>query len=472
MDPRNLQELAAACGGELRGGSSAVLVRRITTDSRDAAPGDLFVALSGERFDGHDFLSAVASQGVSAALVSRTKSSSIPSALPAIIVDNSREAFGRIASVYRRDFDIPVICVAGSNGKTTTKELIAAVLGAAFPTLRSSSSFNNDVGVPASLLRLESGHRAAVLEAGTNHPGELAPLVRMIAPRIGVLTSIGREHLEFFGNLEGVVDEEGWLPELLPSAEQGGVLVLPGSMPQAPDLVRRTRARVIRVGLGSGNDWQAGIRAMDWSGTTFSVRGPDAAWNGEYTMILPGRHSVVNALYALAVARELGVEASLAREGLAAFQPAPRRLNLLAAAGVDILDDTYNANTDSMVAALQTLSDLPCSGRRVAVLGDMAELGSHAEASHEEVGRTAARLEVDAVFAVGRRAMVTASAAGVGRGRAFPEVGSAAAAVIHYVRAGDAVLVKASRSSGLERIVAAMVRQLELREAARMPGSL
>lgn len=472
METRNLQELAAACGGELRGGLPTLQVRRVTTDSRDARPGDLFLALSGERFDGHDFLPTAVAQGVTAAVIARSRMSTLPATLPGILVDDPRAALGRIAAAYRRDFDVPVVCVGGSNGKTTTKELIGAVLSAAFPTLKSTASFNNNIGVPATLLRLESRHRAAVLEAGTNHPGELAPLIRLIAPRLGVITSIGREHLEFFGSLEGVVNEEGWLAELLPSAEDGGVLFLPGSMPEAPALVRRTRARVVQVGLTEGNNWQAGIRAMDWSGTTFSVRCEDAAWNGEYTMILPGRHSVVNALLALAVARELGLDPTLAREGLAAFQPAPQRLSLVAGAGVHLLDDTYNANADSVLAALQTLSDLPCAGRRVAVLGEMAELGEHAEAAHAEVGRAAARLGIDAVFAVGRNAAVTAAAAGVGRGRTYADVGAAAAAVIHHVRPGDAVLIKASRSARLERLVAALLKQLELREAARIPETL
>jgi len=471
MEPKTLQELASACRGELRAGASAPRVRRVTTDSRDAGPGDLFVALTGERFDGHDFLAAAAASGVTAVLVARARAGDVPAPLPAIVVDDPRRAYGEMAGAYRREFDLPVICVAGSNGKTTTKELLAAVLGAAFPVLKSAASYNNDVGVPATLLRLERRHRAAVLEAGTNHPGELAPLIRLMAPRLGVLTSIGREHLEFFGNLDGVVAEEGWLAELLPPAEDGGVLVLPATMARAEDLIRRTRARVVRVGPGAGSDWQAGIRAMDWSGTTFAVRAADTAWNGEYTMVLPGRHSVGNALLALAVARELGMDPLAAREGLAAFQPAPQRLSPLAAAGVHVLDDTYNANADSMSAALQTLADLPCDGRRVAVLGDMAELGEETEAAHAEAGRAAARLEIDSVVAVGRHGPVTAAAAGTDRGRAYATIGEAAAAVIHTLQPGDAVLVKASRSSRLERLVSAIMRQLELREMARMPGA-
>lgn len=471
MESRSLQELAAACGGELRGGPGPCRIRRVTTDSRDAGPGDLFVALSGERFDGHEFLGAAAAAGVSAVLVARHRAGAVPGALPAIVVESPRQAYGDIAGAYRRDFDLPVICVAGSNGKTTTKELLAAVLGAGFPVLKSPASHNNDVGVPGTLLCLESRHRAAVLEAGTNHPGELAPLIRLMAPRLGVLTSIGREHLEFFGSLDGVVAEEGWLAELLPPAADGGVLLLPAGMLRVEEVIQRTRARVVRVGTGAGSDWQAGIRAMDWSGTTFSVRASDSAWNGEYTMVLPGRHSVGNALLALAAARELGLDPMLAREGLAAFQPAPQRLNPLAASGVHLLDDTYNANADSMAAALQTLADLPCEGRRVAVLGDMAELGADTEAAHAEVGRVAARLEIDSVITVGRHGPVTAAAAGAGRGRAYASLGEATAAVIHAVEPGDAVLIKASRSSRLERVVAAMMKQLELREMARMPGA-
>lgn len=463
MDPRTLQYVAAACGGELYHGSPTQVIARVTTDSRSTQPGDLFVCLKGERFDGHDFLGEMAGKSGLVALVARSRLNEVPPGLPLVVVDDPRRAYGELAAFYRRDFDLPVVCVGGSNGKTTTKDLIASVLNQAFPTLRSEASFNNDIGVPATLLRLESKLGVAVLEAGTNHPGELAPLIRMIAPRIGVITSIGREHLEFFHDLNGVVQEEGWLAELLPTAEQGGVLLLDGASAYADELERRTRARVVRVGYGSGNEWTAGIRAMDWSGTTFSVRAPRPEWTGEYTMILPGRHSVPNALYALAVACELGVEPTTARDGLAAFQPAPRRLNPRAAAGVHILDDTYNANADSMLAGLQTLSDLPCAGRRVAVLGDMAELGPLSETAHAEVGRAAARLEVDRVYAVGRYAAITAGAAGQSLAHASADWESTAAALLPELRPGDSLLVKASRSSRLDRLVDLLLERLDQR---------
>jgi len=458
-----LHYVAAACGGELRNGSPTQDVLRVITDSREVRAGDLFVPLKGERFDGHDFLTRVAAKPGVMALVARSRLPEIPRELSVVVVDDPRRAYGELAGFYRREFGLPMVCVGGSNGKTTTKELIASTVESTWPILKSEASFNNDVGVPATLLRLESRHCAAVLEAGTNHPGELAPLVRLIGPSIGVITSIGREHLEFFGDLKGVLQEEGWLAELLPPAEQGGVLVLDGSSPWAGELAGRSRARVVRAGFGPLNDWTAGIRALDWSGTTFSVRSPRSEWDGEYTIILPGRHSVPNALYALAVACELGVEPTAARDGLAAFQPAPRRLNVQAAGGVHILDDTYNANADSVLAALQTLSDLPCAGRRVAVLGDMAELGPHAETAHAEVGKAAARFGFEAVFTVGRYSAITAGAAGQGLASAFADVEAATATVLEELRAGDTLLVKASRSSGLEKLVDILLEQLDVR---------
>ncbi|HTH47971.1 MAG TPA: UDP-N-acetylmuramoyl-tripeptide--D-alanyl-D-alanine ligase [Candidatus Limnocylindria bacterium] len=463
MDPRPLSFFTAATGGEPLLGSPATMVSRVVTDSRAVRPGDLFVALEGERFDGHDYLEEVRSRGAVAVVIARRHLSKLPDRTPAIVVDQTRSAYGRMAAAYRQQFDLPVVCVGGSNGKTTTKEILATLLARRFVTLRSEASFNNDIGVPATLLRLEAGHQAAVLEAGTNHPGELAPLVGMIAPRIGIITSIGREHLEFFGDLAGVAAEEGALAQLLPAAAQGGVLLLNGECAFQKHLAARTPARVVRVGFGPANDWRAELRSLTWESTTFSLTAPQPEWCGEYTIPLPGRHSVPNALFGLAVACELGMSPGDARDGLAVSVPAKQRLNVREAAGIRLLDDTYNANADSMLAALQTLSDLPCSGRRVAVLGDMAELGRHSETAHAEVGRAAARLGVDAVFAVGRWSVITAEGAGADRAQAFPGVETAVPALLHSLRAGDTVLLKASRSSRLERLVEVILNQTEMK---------
>src|SRR5688572_26514011 len=211
MEARTLKFIAEACGGELQNGSPETLTSNICTDSRLAKKADLFIALAGDKFDAHTFLPEVAGKNVAAVIAERTKVPAKFSDCAVILVENTRNALGQLASSYRADFDLPIIAVGGSNGKTTTKELIAAVLRQKFSTLWSEASFNNDIGVPLTLLRLEPHHEAAVFEVGTNHPGELAPLVAMIQPQFGVITSIGREHLEFFGDVNGVAAEEGWL---------------------------------------------------------------------------------------------------------------------------------------------------------------------------------------------------------------------------------------------------------------------
>ncbi|MFZ1072346.1 MAG: UDP-N-acetylmuramoyl-tripeptide--D-alanyl-D-alanine ligase [Verrucomicrobiia bacterium] len=452
MEQRSLKFIAEACAAKLRRGSADTLVQRVCTDSRQAQAGDVFFAVKGDRFDGHDFLNEVAAKGVVAVVVEQEK---IPTLLPecaVLAVRDTRVALGKFASAHRRGFDLPVVCVAGSNGKTTVKELIASALGQKLAVLWSEASFNNDIGVPLTLLRLEKSHQAAVVEAGTNHPGELAPLVKMIQPKYGVITNIGREHLEFFGDVAGVAREEGSLAELLPA---DGRLFVNGDNEWTEKIVRRARAGVVRVGLGERNDWRAkGIRP-DKNGVTFRVDAPKIEWNGEYRINLLGRHQVSNALFAMAVGEELGLGRPVVRDGLAGCKPAKMRLQFWEAGGVRVLDDTYNANADSALVALETLCDLPLQGRRVAVLGDMNELGAHSEAAHAEVGRRAAELGIGQLFAVGKMAPVTARAArdaGLNRVIEFADVETAMAAVKSFLKTGDVVLLKASRSVRLERI--------------------
>jgi UDP-N-acetylmuramoyl-tripeptide--D-alanyl-D-alanine ligase len=452
VEQRSLKFIAEACAAKLRRGSADTLVQRVCTDSRQAQAGDVFFAVKGDRFDGHDFLNEVAAKGVVAVVVEQEK---IPTPLPecaVLAVRDTRVALGKFASAHRRGFDLPVVCVAGSNGKTTVKELIASALGQKLAVLWSEASFNNDIGVPLTLLRLEKSHQAAVVEAGTNHPGELAPLVKMIQPKYGVITNIGREHLEFFGDVAGVAREEGSLAELLPA---DGRLFVNGDNEWTEKIVRRARAGVVRVGLGERNDWRAkGIRP-DKNGVTFRVDAPKIEWNGEYRINLLGRHQVSNALFAMAVGEELGLGRPVVRDGLAGCKPAKMRLQFWEAGGVRVLDDTYNANADSALVALETLCDLPLQGRRVAVLGDMNELGAHSEAAHAEVGRRAAELGIGQLFAVGKMAPVTARAArdaGLNRVIEFADVETAMAAVKSFLKTGDVVLLKASRSVRLERI--------------------
>jgi UDP-N-acetylmuramoyl-tripeptide--D-alanyl-D-alanine ligase len=458
VEERSLKFVAESCGGEIRRGAADAIVKNVCTDSRQAKAGDLFFAIRGEKFDGHDFVNEVAAKNVAAVVVARASRPCVDEKftgkmpVPLIAVDEPRIALGKLAAAYRAQFDLPVVCVGGSNGKTTTKELIASVLRKKFSTLASEASFNNDIGVPMTLLRLEKSHQAAVLEAGTNHPGELAPLVKMIQPKFGVLTNIGREHLEFFGDVAGVAQEEGWLAELLPA---DGKLFVNGDNEWTEKIVARTKAKVVCVGLGEKNDWRADKIRLDKNGVTFRVTTAKEEFCGEYRINLLGRHQVTNALFAIAIGGELGLGRPELRDGLADCKPQKMRLQFWEANGVRVLDDAYNANADSMIAALETLCDLPLQGRRVAVLGDMAELGAHSEAAHAEVGRRAAELKIGQLFAVGKMSAATAKAArdgGLTRVIEFENVEAAVNAVKKFLKAGDVVLLKASRASRLERI--------------------
>jgi UDP-N-acetylmuramoyl-tripeptide--D-alanyl-D-alanine ligase len=452
MEACSLQFVATACAGNQLSGLPETQVRRVCTDSRQVKAGDLFFALRGERFDGHGFLGAAVEKGAVAVVAERRSVPADWSGCAMIAVEDTRKALGQLASEYRKGFVLPVVAVGGSNGKTTTKELVASVLKQERVTLWSEASFNNDIGLPLTLLRLEKSHQAAVLEVGTNHPGELQPLVKMAQPNYGVITCVGREHLEFFGDLAGVAREEGWLAELLPA---GGKLFVNGDDEWTSRAAKRTRAHVVRVGFAAGNDWRARAVRFDTRGLTFQVDGPEAELSGEYRIKLLGRHQVVNALFAIAVGTELGLGRAAVARGLAECRPPKMRLELWEFNGVRLLDDAYNANADSMVVALQTLLDLPCKGRRVAVLGDMAELGTHSESAHEEIGRRVAELGVGQLFAVGKMAPVMARAArdaGLNRVFEFADVETAASAVKSFVKAGDVVLLKASRAIRIERI--------------------
>jgi UDP-N-acetylmuramoyl-tripeptide--D-alanyl-D-alanine ligase len=452
MEPRSLHYIAQAVAGELRHGAAEKMVSRVCTDSRLAEPNDLFFALAGQRFDAHRLLPEVARRGVGAIVAERGKLPANFAECAVIAVAGTRQALGGLGARYRRDFQLPVMVVGGSNGKTTTKELIASVLRQQKYALWSEASFNNEIGVPLTLLRLEAAHQAAVLEAGTNHPGELAPLLEMIAPNIGVITNIGREHLEFFCDLAGVAREEGAIAESLPAS---GLLLINGDDPWADALAGRASARVLRVGFKEGNDYRARHVRCDTGGAVFQVQCPRSHLQGEYRIQLLGRHQVANALFALAAGAELGLDRAQIERGLAVCAPAKMRLQIHHAAGVAVLDDAYNANADSMLAALQTLRDLPCRGRRVAVLGDMAELGSTSAAAHAEVGGRAAGLGLDQLFAIGPGAAEIARSArlgGLGGVNEFLDVELAAQAVKDFVRPGDSVLVKASRSMRLEAL--------------------
>jgi len=453
MFPLSPIEIADACDGRVAKDDPGLRVTRVSTDTRTLAPGCLFVPLRGDLVDAHDHLNEAVQRGAAAILLEEQSFAKLPSGCAAIVVQNTRRALADLAAVNRGRCSALVIAVAGSNGKTTTKNLLASVLGEKFATVASEASFNNDIGVPLTLLRVDQHHQIAVVEAGTNHPGELAPLLRLVQPGLGVLTSLGREHLEFFGDERGVLAEEGWLAESLPAS---GTLYACVNDEAASELAKRTRARIVRVGWDQGDDWQASKPRVDESGTTFSVRSPRPEWDGEYTIRLLGRHQVTNALLALAAGAELGLDRAQLGRGLAAC-PRPRlRMELEQLRGISVLADCYNANADSMRAALETLSDLAGGRRRIALLGDMAELGAHARSAHLELGTAAAQAGVSHLLAVGAMAELvgtTAREGGVQDVQVFGDREAAGTALRKLAQPGDVVLIKASRAARLESVI-------------------
>lgn len=456
MEARTLQYIADACDGVVKNAAPDTRVGGISTDSRSVAADELFFALRGERFDAHRFVPEVLDKGALGAVVNRT----FQSDRTLIQVDEPRRALGKLAARYRRDFDLPLIAVAGSNGKTSTKELLASVLSRRFNVLWSPASFNNDVGVPLTLLRLTADHQVAVLEVGTNHPGELAGLLDWVRPDIGVLTGIGPEHLEFFRNLEGVAAEEGTLAEKL---SESGELILNGDTPFANAICDRCRGNVVKVGWSAGNDWVAERVVAAGCGYRFQVRSPRPELSGEYEIRLLGRPQIINALLAIAVAARLGMDRAQIAAGLLDCVGAPMRLELQRVEGSDltILNDAYNANAESTRVALETLAEFPAVGRRHAILGEFAELGDEADAAYRKAGQLAATLELDRLWTVGAAGAAAESARsnGLADTRHFDSVEALMSGLRGEPAAGDVILLKGSRRARLERVAGQLMSE-------------
>ena len=467
MDARSLSFIAEATRGELRNASPQNLVMGVATDSRKLNRGDLFVALVGERFDAHEFLNQDLGTLAGACLVESDRVGQRLAGVPQILVDNSRKALGQLGASYRRAFDLPVIGVTGSNGKTSTKRFIGTILGEKYDVCVSPASFNNDVGVPLSLLQMDGETSAAVFEIGTNHPGEIKPLAEMVRPKYGVLTSVGRSHLEFFGSVEAVAQEKGFLGEALP---EDGVFFVNGDAPHLDMILPRVSARIVKVGFGADNDWVIDRWTMGRSGMTFALRSPGGSVDSDFQLPVLGRHHVLNASLAIALGSELGLSGRELVAGVAKCQNEKMRFEFSEFGGVTIFDDTYNANADSMNAALETLQSYPGTGNRYAVIGDMGELGDFSATAHEEVGRVAAECKVDHVFAVGQWAEQVCSGAaraGAQSARCFDDIDVLRECVLRQLKTGDTVLLKASRASGLDRLASDLRRSLGATESTK-----
>jgi UDP-N-acetylmuramoyl-tripeptide--D-alanyl-D-alanine ligase len=445
---RSLAHFEAATGGRLHGGDAAFT--GVSTDTRTLRAGELFVALSGPNFDGHAFVAAAAERGAAGAVVARR----VDVALPQIVVPDTLRALQDAARAWRDHFEGPVVAVAGSNGKTTTKELVAAILSGRGPCHATRGNLNNHIGVPLTLLALEPTHASAVIEIGANRLGDVAELMPLVCPTVALVTNAGAEHLEGFGDLDGVARGEG---ETFAGLEPGATAVINQDDPYA-DLWRgMNRAeRVLTFGLGGGADFRAEAahsRVVDGEFVQ-QFRLVTPAGVADARLALAGRHNLVNALAAAAAASAAGAAFDTVVEGLARMRAVKGRLQLKRAHGGGwLVDDSYNANPSSLRAGIDVLRDLP--GDRWLVLGEMAELGAHTRDAHVEAGRYAREAGLGRLYAIGAPTREAVTAFGPGA-EWFESADALAARVRGELRADVTVLIKGSRLNRLERVVEAL----------------
>ena len=432
-------------------GDGALQFERVHTDTRSLQPGDLFVALKGERFDAHDFLLQAKKQGAVAALAQRGLSAD----LPGLLVADSKLALGQLAAAWRARSNLPLIAVAGSNGKTTVTQMIASILRAwkqeaAFAT---QGNFNNDIGVPLTLLRLRASHQVGVVELGMNHPGEIAYLAAMTRATVALVNNAQREHLEFMATVEAVARENGAVIEALPAS---GVAVFPADDVYAPLWRAAAGARPV---LTFASDGAADVTAScQWSGMAWQVQARSPGGSFEFSLQLAGRHNVKNALAATACALAAGVPLSAIASGLSDFSPVKGRSRALqlhtAGRDLTLIDDSYNANPDSVRAAIDVLAELPAP--RLLVLGDMGEVGDQGPAFHAEMGLYARERGIELLFTLGPQSV--AAAQSFGAARSFGDDMAALQAAVHAALPGlGSVLVKGSRFMKMERLVEILI---------------
>jgi len=431
-----LSQVARAVSGRPSRPLASETVTGVSTDTRSIRAGDLFFALRGANYDAHDYLDQAFAKGAVAAIVDRD----VESNGLTLKVPDTLEALGALATAYRMTLSARVVGVAGSNGKTTTKEMIAHVLGRDRRVVKAQGSFNNNVGVPVTIFQADERTESLILEIGTNHPGEIAALGAVARPDIAVMVSIGAEHLEGLGSLDGVADEEAAIFDYLRS---GGYAVVHDD-PRILSRLKLPPEKFVTFGLTPRADlhptWMQGMR--------FEVRGV------EFTLNLLGEWNIQNALAAIAVAILHGISLEECARRLADVKPAKMRMERLELGGVTIINDAYNSNPESASRAVREFSRFPSTGRRVAVIGDMGELGSTSETYHRELGRQLADSAVDVVVGVGIecRALL-AELDGRKERHGFESVDDLKPRLDGLVRSGDAVLLKGSRRVGLERVV-------------------
>lgn len=447
MKPITASQLAEILGVPLAAGNGDVRVTGgVSTDTRKLPAGSAFFALRGESFDGDAFAAKALASGAAAVIVHKW-TGEVPRDAAVIAVGDTLLALQRLARWWRKQLDMPVVAITGSNGKTSTKDFTAAVLAKRFNVSATCGNLNNHIGVPLTILATTPEHTAAVWEMGMNHSGEIAPLCEIARPKYGIITNIGTAHIEFLGTREAIAEEKGMLGRALPA---DGTLFIPATCEYRDYLRQRTKAHMIGVGNGRGLVRAEELK-FEAEGTAFSlvIEGEEPV---NVSLPVPGRHMVTNALLAAAVGWKLGVSPQEIAEGLSGSVLTGGRLCRYECHGTTIIDDTYNANPESMAAAIETLADTPVDkgARRIIVLGRMGELGVHAPAAHLRTGALAAERQLT-VVAVGEGSEGIAE--GANQAPHFKDLEVAAKWLSHEVKPGDVVLFKGSRTATVERVM-------------------
>jgi len=452
MNPLALAQVAEFAGGSLSSGDGTILIDKVSTDSRTIKRGELFVALRGENFDGHNFVEAVATAGATGAIVDSNWKGNAGDNFALIRAKDTLLAYQQLAANYRKSLKLSVVAITGSNGKTSTKDFAAAVLARRFRVTKTQGNFNNHVGLPQTILEATSQDEVAVWEIGMNHPGEVAVLAKIAAADVGIITNIGLAHIEFMGSREKIAEEKGALAEAI---DAEGTVILNADDPFTKGIATRARGKVILAGTIAGT-----IRASEinqrGSATDFTIL--EGAHRCRAQLPVPGLHMVQNALLAVAAGRVFGLSLEECAAGLVAAPLTKARLQVKEIRGVQFLDDSYNANPDSMKAALRTLVELDAEGQRIAVLGEMRELGDESEGGHREVGEIAAALKVDHLIAIGNVAAGIADAAkqaGLENSSTVASTAKAAELLTGLAAPGDLVLIKGSRLARTEQVIEA-----------------
>ena len=458
----DLQAAAVAIEGFVSGES--VTFSGVSTDSRSIASGELFIALRGDHFDGHDFIAAAKARGACAAMVdARGAETLVDAGLPLLVVENTRLALGALAAFWRRRFAIPVIAVTGSNGKTTSKEMITSIMKAAFGenVLATQGNLNNDIGMPLTLLKLRSEHQAAVIEMGMNHPGEIAYLARIVRPTVALVTNAQRAHLAGMGSVETIAREKGSVYGFL---EEGGVAVINADDSWAG--LWRTQCagrKVMDFSFERAAEVVGGNRTHGLeSRLTIAVRGEEK----EVALAIQSAHNARNALGAATVALAAGLPLSAVVAGLNAFKGVKGRLQRrVGLNGALVLDDTYNANPDSVCAGIDVLA--ATVGKKILVLGDMGEIGEMTGQFHDEIGGYAKSQGLDRLFALGESSVLAAHNFGAGA-RHFRKIEDLIEALVKEMTPEAIVLVKGSRFMRMERVIDAVTTDGVAGKAAPM----